>query len=145
MTDNLDSQDFARAFGSALTQFLKDKGITQTDAAKELGLGAEGKARLNTYCHDSPKGTRPKPNAEILYLLCAKLGFSFKYRGYRVSAATLNGSGLKSAEAQGEQLQIEFDGQFNLTDKKGTVSISVKRPPGRIEVALSLRGHGGLT
>jgi len=140
MEQSADSEDFARAFGNALDQFLRGKGMNQSDAAKALGLGAEGKARLNTYCHDSPKGTRRRPNAQMLYLLCVKLGFAFEYKGYKISAATLNGSGRKSAEKPAEQLLIEFDGQFNLTDQTGTVSISVKRPPGRIEVALSLKG-----
>ena len=135
-----DSEDFARAFGNALEQFLRKKGMTQSDAAKALGLGDEGKARINTYCHDSPNGTRRKPNAEMLYLLCVNLGFGFEYKGYKISAASLNGAGKKSNEKPAEQLLIEFDGQFNLTDQTGTVSISVKRPPGRIEVALSLRG-----
>jgi transcriptional regulator with XRE-family HTH domain len=139
MADSADSQDFAHAFGDALSRFLQEKEKSQSDAAKELGLGKQGKARLNAYCHDSPKGTRPKPNAEILYLLCAKLGFDFEYKGFRISAATLNGSGVKPTEKPVDQLLIEFDGQFNLTDKAGTVSIDVKRPPGRIEVALSLR------
>jgi transcriptional regulator with XRE-family HTH domain len=135
-----DSEDFARAFGNALGQFLRERGMTQSAAAKALGLGDEGKARINTYCHDSPKGNRRKPNAEMLYLLCANLGFGFEYKGYKISAATLNGSGRKSAERSAEQLLIQFDGQFNLTDQTGTVSISVKRPPGRIQVALSLKG-----
>jgi transcriptional regulator with XRE-family HTH domain len=135
-----DSEDFARAFGNALDQFLRREGLNQSAAAKALGLGDEGKARLNTYCHDSPKGVRRKPNAEMLYLLCVNLGFAFEYKGYKISAATLNGSGKKSTEKPAEQLLIEFDGQFNLTDQTGTVSINVKRPPGRIEVALSIRG-----
>lgn len=135
-----DSEDFARAFGNALDQFLRREGLNQSAAAKALGLGDEGKARLNTYCHDSPKGVRRKPNAEMLYLLCVNLGFAFEYKVYKISAATLNGSGKKSTEKPAEQLLIEFDGQFNLTDQTGTVSINVKRPPGRIEVALSIRG-----
>jgi transcriptional regulator with XRE-family HTH domain len=141
MTDAADSQDFARAFGDALSQFLEKSRITQAEAARRLGLAREkGKARLNTYCHDSTKGKRAKPNAEILYLACAELGFAFEYKGYKISAATLNGSGAKPTEKPDEQLQIEFDGQFNLTDQTGTVSIAVRRPPGRIEVALSLKG-----
>jgi len=141
MADEADSQDFARAFGDALSQFLQDKRITQTDAARQLGLEEKkGKARLNTYCHDSRKGIRPTPDAKILYLLCAKLGFDFKYKGYRISAVTLNGAGMKPPEKPAEQLLIQFDGQFNLTDQAGIVSINVKRPPGRIEVALSLKG-----
>jgi transcriptional regulator with XRE-family HTH domain len=135
-----DSEDFARAFGNALGQFLRSKGMTQSDAARALGLGEEGKARINTYCHDSPRGTRRKPNAEMLYLLCVNLGFAFEYRGYKIGAASLNGGGRKSTDKSAEQLRILFDGQFNLTDQTGTVSISVKRPPGRIDVALSLKG-----
>jgi transcriptional regulator with XRE-family HTH domain len=135
-----DSDDFARAFGRALDQFLRGKGLNQSDAAKAMGLGDAGKARLNTYCHDSPKGIRRKPNAEMLYLLCVNLGFAFEYRGYKISAATMNGNGRKPPERRAEQLLIEFDGQFNLTDQTGTVSISVKRPPGRTEVGLSLKG-----
>jgi hypothetical protein len=135
-----DSDDFARAFGDALDQFLRRKGLNQSDAAKALGLGDEGKARLNTYCHDSPKGIRRKPNAEILYLLCVNLGFAFEYKGFKISASTLNGNSRKSPERPAEQLLIQFDGQFNLTDQTGTVAIIVKRPPGRIEVGLSLKG-----
>ena len=137
-------QDFARAFGDALNTFLQQEEITQSDAAKRLGLNKPGtnggKARLSAYCHDSPKGKRPKPSAEILYLVCAELGFAFEYKGYKISAETFSGHGARKAEKPVEQLQIEFDGQFNLTDEKGTVSISVKRPPGRIAVALLLKG-----
>jgi len=141
MEDPANSQDFARAFGDALSLFLEERGITQAEAARRLGLPTEkGKARLNTYCHDSTRGKRPKPDAEILYLVCAELGFAFEYRGYKISAATLNGNGSKPKEKPVDQLQIEFDGQFKLTDQTGTVSINVKRPTGRIEVALSLKG-----
>src|SRR6267142_3875458 len=119
MKHRADSQDFARAFGNALSRFLEESGITQSDAAKELGLGEEGKARLNTYCHDSPKGIRPKPNAEILYLLCVKLGFGFEYKGYKISAASLNGRSAKTTERPAEQLLIAFNGQFDLTDQSG--------------------------
>jgi len=52
----------------------------------------------------------------------------------------LNGNGTKPIKKQIEQLEIEFDGQFSLTDQTGTISIHVRRPPGRIEVALSLKG-----
>jgi transcriptional regulator with XRE-family HTH domain len=141
MADSPDPQDFARVFGSALAQFLKDKGMKQSEAVRELGLEMnKGKARLNTYCRGTSKGSWPTPDAKILYLLCARLGFAFKYNGYTISAATLNGNGAKPVEKPVEQLQIQFDGQFNLTDQHGTVSISVKRPAGRIAVALSLKG-----
>jgi transcriptional regulator with XRE-family HTH domain len=138
---DVESPDFARAFGDALSQFLQARGITQAEAARRIGLAkGKGKARLNTYCHDSTKGKRAKPDAEILYRVCAELGFAFEYRGYKISAAVLNGNGTKPIKKQIEQLEIEFDGQFSLTDQTGTISIHVRRPPGRIEVALSLKG-----
>jgi hypothetical protein len=63
-----DTEDFARSFGDALSQFLQSQGLTQAEAARRHGLAqGNGKGRLNTYCHDSTKGTRPKPDAEILY------------------------------------------------------------------------------
>ena len=143
MDDGADnSTDFARAFGDGLRNFLKKKGMDQSDASKQLGLGASGKARLNTYCHDSPRGTRPKPNAELLYLVCVTLGFEFEYNGHRISAATLNGngaSGAKPAQEQPEQLVLEYDRQFDLTNQRGTVSVSLKQPPGRVELLVSLK------
>jgi hypothetical protein len=137
-------KDFARAFGDALYGFLTQKGIKQNDAAKLFGLedkhGKPNKARLNTYCHDSPSGKRPRPDAEILYLACTKLpGFYFDYKGHRISAATLNGHGARRSGEPAEQLTLNFDRQFNLTDEQGTVTVRVKRPPGRIEVSLSLK------
>ncbi|HEV2491918.1 MAG TPA: helix-turn-helix transcriptional regulator [Terriglobia bacterium] len=140
MNEAPNSQDFARAFGDALRNFLQEKGITQSDAARRLGFeGKTGKARLSTYCHDSPKGKRPKPNAEVLYLVCTRLSFEFEYNGYRISAATFNGTPLKQTEKPAEQLPLEFDGQFDLTDQRGTVSVSFKRPLGRVEVWVSLK------
>ena len=136
----VDSQDFARAFGDALHNFLQEKGINQSEAARRLGLEEKaGKARLSTYCHDSPRGKRPKPDAEVLYLVCARLGFEFEYNGYRINAATLNGAGLKPTARPAEQLPLGFHGQFDLTDQRGTVSVSFKRPPGRVEVSVSLK------
>jgi hypothetical protein len=134
-----DSGQFARALGDALSEFLDGKQISFTDAARQIGLGQEGKARISAYCHDSPKGKRPVPNAELLYLLCSKLGFGFEYGGYKISAETLNGRPRKPPEGPIEQLRIAFDGQFNLTQREGLFSMGVKRPPGRIEVSLSLK------
>jgi len=135
--------DFARAFGDALNQFLHARGIRKIDAARLFGLedknGNPKKARLSTYCHDSPTGKRPKPDAEILYLACTKLpGFYFDYRGYRISAATLNGHRAKRRQKPTEQLTLHFDRQFSLTEEAGNVRVKVKRPPGRIELSVSL-------
>jgi transcriptional regulator with XRE-family HTH domain len=131
-----ESDDFARAFGDALVKFLGEKGLTQADASERLRLG---KARLNTYCHDSRKGKRPTPDAEVLYRVCVELGFEFDYKGYRITAETLNGNRSKPVEKPAEQIPLEFTGQFDLTDQKGTVSVSFKRPPGRVELSVHLR------
>lgn len=133
-----DSSDFARAFGDALVRFLRERDLSQSDASKRLGLGRSGKARLNTYCHDSPKGRRPKPAAEVLYLVCTELGFEFEYKGYRITAAALNGSRPEPVEKVPEQLMLQFSGQFNLTDQKGTVSVKFNRPPGRVKMSIHL-------
>jgi transcriptional regulator with XRE-family HTH domain len=138
------SQNFARAFGDALKRFLDHEGISQSEAARRLGIEAaekgkrKGGARISSYCRDNRAGTRPKPDAEILYLACTKLaGFSFVYNGYRISAATLNGNGTKPSKPA-EQLSFDFERQFNLTGKQGTVAVRVKRPPGRIEFSILL-------
>lgn len=131
--------NFADAFGDALRTFLDERGLKQAAAAKEIGLDdKKGRGRINSYCRDSEKHKRPKPDAEILYLLCTKLNFRFQYSGYEISAATLNGR-PKSRPKPAEQLPLQFDRQFNLTDEDGTVSVRVRRPPGRIEVSLSLK------
>jgi transcriptional regulator with XRE-family HTH domain len=144
-TNTGSQQDFARAFGDALSRFLTRNGISQSEAARQLGIetSEEGKrkggARISSYCRDSKQGKRPKPDAEILYLVCTRFpGFSFIYKNYRISAETLNGNGAKSSEEAAEQLTLGLERQFDLTDKRGTVSVKVKRPPGRIEVSLSL-------
>jgi hypothetical protein len=75
-------------------------------------------------------------------LACAKLpGFKFEYNDYRINAETLNGNGTKPSEKPVEQLTFEFQRQFNLTDKQGTVAVRVSRPQGRIEVSLSLEAR----
>jgi transcriptional regulator with XRE-family HTH domain len=132
-------KDFAHAFGDALKRFLAEKGIGQSDAARELGLKKRGGARLHSYLRDRPNGTRPKPEAEILYLLCTKLDFSFEYNGHKVSAETLNGKGKKPPAKASRQGALAFDRQFNLSDEKGTIAVSVRRPPDRIEISVSLK------
>jgi len=137
-------KDFAHAFGDALKHFLDVRGIGLSEAARRLGIetDVEGKrkggSRISRYCRDNKDGERPTPDAEILYLACTKLeGFSFVYNGYRISAATLNGSGPKPPQPT-EQISFDFEHQFDLTGKQGTIEVTVKRPQGRIEVSLSL-------
>jgi hypothetical protein len=73
---------------------------------------------------------------------CVELGFTFEYKGYKISAEILNNNGAKPVEARLEQLQINFDGQLNLTDQTGTVSINVKRPPAVLRLRFRKeRGH----
>jgi hypothetical protein len=111
--------------------------MSLAEAAREIGLGPEGKARISAYCHDSPSGKRPQPNAELFYLLCSRLGFSFEYHGYKVTAEAMNGH-RKRPEKSIEQLRIAFDSQLNLTKREGEFFIDVKRPSGRIELNLVL-------
>lgn len=124
---------FARAFGDALYEFLKENGISQTDAAKRMGLEKGGKSRINSYCRPSKNGQSRSPDAQILCLACVRLGFKFRYNEYLISA--------QSFEDSQEQLEFEFSRQFNLTNKQGTVSVTVKRPPGRIDLFVSLAAH----
>jgi hypothetical protein len=140
-------KDFAHAFGDALCQYLVANNIGQSEAARLLGIEAgeggkrRGGARIYTYCHDSKRGGRTKPTAEILYLACTKLpGFKFEYNGHRISAETLNANGTRlPAELRPEQSAFEFVHQFDLPRKQGTVAVRVRRrPDSRVEVSLSL-------
>jgi len=144
MADILDAdrnEDFADAFGDALNNYILDRGMNQSDLVELLGMDKKiGKSRISTYCRD---GRRVKPDAEFFWLACSRLpDFSFVYKGYRVSAATLNGKGAKVPKTKSaEQLTFEFDRQFNLAGKQGTIAVKVKRPQGRFEVSVSLEAR----
>lgn len=129
------SFEFARAFGDALTAFLIANNISQSKAAHTLRIG---RAKLNTYCHDSKKGTRCKPDAEFLYQVCKGLGFQFEYNGLKISASSFNGQPQTQPDPT-MQYSLDFDRQFYLTDEAGTVTVSFKRPPGRVEMSVSLK------
>lgn len=143
MTGPLDADvpDFATAFGDALNGYLVAEDLRQSDLVRLLGLDTRtGKARISSYCR---RGKRVKPDAEMLYLACSKLPrFSFSYRGYRISAATLSGNGARSSQRSSEQLTFGFERQFKLTDHGGTLAVKIKRPSGRIEVSLYLEARG---
>jgi transcriptional regulator with XRE-family HTH domain len=130
------SFEFARVFGNSLAKFLAEKQLSQSKAAQMLGIG---RAKLNTYCHDSPRGGRCKPDAEFLYQVCVKLGFQFDYNGFRVSASTFAGDLVKQIDSPPEQLQLVFERQFDLTDETGSLIVSFKRPAGRVEMSVSLK------
>jgi hypothetical protein len=137
--------DFAHAFGDALNEFLMEKGIGQSEAARLLGIEADegkkrkGGARIYSYCRDSKDGKRAQPSAEILYRACTKLpGFAFVYNGYRINSEALKKNGTRPAEQPSAQLTFGFERQFNLTNRQGTVAVWVSRPLDRIEVSFSL-------
>src|ERR1700676_3852880 len=108
--------DFARAFGDRLRNYLVEKGMTQVDAARAMGLkdrksGKPSKSRLNKYLNDSPS----MPEAHLLYLACTKLeGFNFEHQGQRLNAETVR---RKKGAPPAEQMTFRFNRQFNLTDK----------------------------
>ena len=141
--DSDSPQSFSSAFTKALKSFLEERDLGQSEAARELGIETteEGKrkggARISSYCCG-----RAKPDAEILYLLCAKLGFNFEYNGFRITAETLNGKRPKSAEQPARQLTFDFERQFNLTRKQGVVTVKVRRSVGRSDVSLALDAKG---
>ena len=140
MSRTRQSQEFARAFGDALKRFLNEKNIAESEAARRMGWGEAGRARVNTYCHDSPKGIRRTPEADVLYLACVSLpGFEFEYKGFKIGAAAFNGGGAKPTATQPIQLQFEYDCHSDLTDQREGVSFRFKRPPSRVEVSVSVR------
>ena len=115
----------------------------QSDAARVLELldknGKPRRSRLNSYFHDvttgERKGKRPVASAQVLFLACTKLGFFFDYGGYRIRATRLS---EKQREEPRRQMVFSFDRQFGLVENGGKVDVKVKRPPGRIEVRVSL-------
>lgn len=80
------------------------------------------------------------PSAEVIYLVCDRLGFEFEYLGCKVTALTIdrNKKGPLMTDSGG-QLSFDFERQYELTDKRGSVSVIVKRPPGIVEVSISLK------
>lgn len=131
MSDN--EEGFAARFGDALLEHLERQGKTQAEAAKQTGLQ---KARVSSYCR---KGKRRVPSAEALYRLCAQLGLEFEFGGCKISAIDASSHGLSPIE---EQLRLPFERQFELTDGAGSVSVNIRKPPGRVEVSLSLKAAG---
>jgi|SRR5665213_1445070 len=133
----MDRNEFSRTFRDALEKFLSEHGDTRYRAAKSVGLS---RARLNTYFKDDSKTKRPRiPSAEVLYLLCSGLGFTFEYRGFKIGAETLTGA--KVSHPGEKQLSFEFERQFTLTNDQGALSVTIKRPVGRIELSVSLNAE----
>lgn len=134
-------QEFARAFGDALLNFL-DGRMNQIEATKLLGLlnknGKPKRSTLNSYFRDSADGERTEAKASVLFLACTKLpGFNFDYAGYRLKAVRLDKK-EKPSDATSRQLPFNFERQFDLVEQAGKLNVKVKRPSGRIEVSVSL-------
>ena len=123
--------DFPSLFGDALAKFLAENGITEAEAARRMDIG---RATLNTYTRVSG---RCLPNAEVLAKACTALGFQLEYDGKKI-VATKEEAELPALPKQ-DQLGLPFDEEFDLSDGERTISVSLRRPPGRIEVSLSLK------
>ena len=147
--NNDSGQDFARAFGNALRTFMSENGTSQVDVVRLLGLtdkktGKPSKSRLNSYLQDPPT----MPNAQVLYLACTRLdSFKFEHDGFRITAETLRPAGPVLKRTSARQLTFRFNRQFDLTDKSGAITemgvfaVKVSRPPGRIELSVSLKAN----
>ncbi len=130
------SNEFAKELGDALGRYLHEEGISQADASRRLEME---RATMNTYLHDYKKKRR-LANAEVFIKACVKLGFTFDYKGYRIMAvpSSAQQNGQSEVSSVPRQLTLEFDEQIYLTN--GMLSISLKRPPGRVELNVSLKG-----
>ena len=131
MNDRADT--FARAFGDALRQFLDDRGISVTAAAARMGMN---KQTLSSYWTDTSEGKRNKARAELLFLACAELDFEFEFQGRTVSARPSSGA---KGQKTPPQMARDYAEEFELQDRKGRLSVRLKRPPGRVEVSMSLK------
>jgi transcriptional regulator with XRE-family HTH domain len=122
-------ESFARKFGDALAKFLQDHDISESEAARKMKIE---RGTLNTYTHDSRKGKRPLPSAEILAKACTALEFEFEYEGFIITA-------LRDGKRhrQEDQLNLEFTREFDLAGD--SVAVGLRRPPGRVELSISLK------
>lgn len=134
---NKATANFARAFGDELRLFLDQNGISVTAAASKLGLN---KQTLSSYWTDNPEGKRPNARAELLFLACRELGFVFEFEGSTISAAHSRPTRNRPAiDESKHQLRLPFGREFLLAERKGSVSVSIKRPPGEIRLAVTLK------
>ena len=128
---------FSDQLGSSLASFIKNKGLSEEEAAGMLGLS--GRGTLNTYTHgakgnDSETAKRRKIPAEVLARACVN-GFQFEFDGY-VIVATKDGEVVLTEE---RQLHLEFTRELDLGENSGTVALGFKKPPGRIALTVSLK------
>ena len=120
-----------KVLGEALANFLKESEMSESEASKAVGMD---RARLNTYTHGLANGKRRTAPAELLAKACI-LGFKFEFQGHTI-VALKDGQPIPAAE---HQLRLEFTRQFDLGENGGTVAVGLKKPPGKIELSVSLR------
>lgn len=96
------------------------------------------KQTLSSYWSDNAAGKRNKARAELLFLACAELGLVFEYEG-RTVLAVPHVAVNEQDQARGGQLRLPFSRKFDFTDQQGAVSVRVKRPPGMVELSVSLK------
>jgi hypothetical protein len=110
--------------------------MTLTAAARRLRVT---KQALSLYCRSSSKikAKKPTPNAEVLFRACVDLGFTFEFDGRSVTAVSVSEETRKLWPP--EQLAFNFSRQFQLTGEDGQLSVTVRRPQGRIELSVSMK------
>lgn len=128
-------QAFAKALGDAIREFLEHEGIQKVDVAEDFGVAS--KQLFHHYLNDRKNGTRVPTPAYVFYLACTRLGFRFDYEGYRISARRIKGESEQAAKPSG-QYTLNFDRTFELSDRTGTLKVTVKRPPERLELLVSV-------
>jgi hypothetical protein len=125
-----EEQSFSDKLGLALSNFLKINGMSEAEASGKFGIE---RGTLNTYT-SGVKGKRRKIPAEVLVKACL-LGFEFEFDGQLI-VATKDGQRLL---VEDRQLHLEFKRELDLTGNGGTVAVGLKRPPGRVELTVSLK------
>jgi hypothetical protein len=125
-----DDASFSDKLGLALANFLKVNGISEAEASRRFGIE---RGTLNTYT-SGVKGERRKMPAEVLAKACL-LGFELEFEGHLI-VATKDGQRLR---VEDKQLHLEFSRELDLTGNGGTVAVGLKRPPGRVELTVSLK------
>jgi hypothetical protein len=128
--------DFMELFGDALLRFLTESEMSEAEASRKCSMG---RATFNTYTRGakdkkSPTRKRRVAPAELLAKACI-LGFRFEYDGHTI-VALKGGQPLPLTEPQ---LRLEFTRQFDLGENGGTVALGLKKPPGKIELSVSLK------
>jgi hypothetical protein len=131
--DNM-ADKFSDTLANALNAFFRTKGMSEAQAATRMEMKP---ATLNTYTTGAKdKGKerkRRRPPAELLARACL-LGFEFEFQGYVIGARKEG----QPASTEEKQLHLQFTRQIDLAEN-GAITVGLKRPPGKIELSVSLR------